>query len=559
MRALFAWLEHRAGLLSLLRFFAAEEVPGGARWSYVFGSVLLALFALQAVSGVVLMAYYSPSATQAWASVAFVQDQVWGGWLVRGLHHFGASAMIVVLGLHLAQVFLYGAYRAPREVNWLVGLLLLQIVMAFGLTGYLLPWDQKGFWATQVATNIIGTAPLVGPALQKVLVGGDYGSLTLTRFYALHALVLPATLVVLAVGHVLLFKRHKVTPAPWRSEAEVVARKETFWPRQALFDLAAALLAYGAVLALVLANRGAPLDAPADPASTYVARPEWYFLPLFQLLKYFEGPLEVVGTIVLPALAFGALAALPWLDRGHDRSLRGRLPVLAAGGAAALLVLGLGALAVVEDAGDPGIAVQRAESARRASVARALARKGLGPAGGLAALQDDPLETGRALFREHCAACHIAPTPDDRKVKGPLLHGLRSRARMVAFLQNPDDGRFFGNTGNKGEMKPPNATEEELMALATYLATFRGDPAEPEAAALGKAVYEREECIVCHVKDGEGTEFGPPHTGLYSDDWLVRLLEDPRAYYGKKSQMPSFAGKLSEKEMRAVVAYVLTL
>src|SRR5262249_8706303 len=154
-----------------------EPVRGGARWAFVFGSVLTFLLVLQAVTGILLACFYAPSTATAWASVAFIQDQVSLGWFVRGLHSYGASAMVVVVGLHLAQVVLYGAYKAPRELNWTVGLGLLGLVLGFALTGYLLPWDQKGYWATQVATSIMGTTPLVGPALQKLIQGGAaYGN-----------------------------------------------------------------------------------------------------------------------------------------------------------------------------------------------------------------------------------------------------------------------------------------------------------------------------------------------------------------------------------------------
>src|SRR5690606_22842817 len=146
----------------LARDVADEPIPGGPSFAYVFGSVLAFCLVLQAVTGVVLALYYSPSATDAWASVAYVEDQVSMGWFVRGLHHHGASAMVIVAGLHVVQVALFGAYKRPRELTWWVGIALLGLVLAFALTGYLLPWDQTGYWATQVATGIAGLAPLAG-------------------------------------------------------------------------------------------------------------------------------------------------------------------------------------------------------------------------------------------------------------------------------------------------------------------------------------------------------------------------------------------------------------
>jgi len=185
MKWLVDWFDERAGIRALAAGALDEPVPGGARWAYVFGSCLVFLLILQAVTGIVLASFYAPSVTDAWASVAYLNDQLPFGWFVRGLHSAGASAMVAVSIVHLLQVALWGAYKRPRELNWIVGVLLLGLVLAFALTGYLLPWDQKGYWATQVATSLVGAVPLVGHALQTALQGGDaYGNLTLTHFYA---------------------------------------------------------------------------------------------------------------------------------------------------------------------------------------------------------------------------------------------------------------------------------------------------------------------------------------------------------------------------------------
>src|SRR5438105_11588545 len=163
------------------------HIPGGARWRYVWGSVLTFMFALQVITGVLLMTAYSPGDTSAWGSVYFIQYEMEFGWLIRGLHHFGSQAMVVLLGVHMLQVVIAGAHLAPREVNWWLGLALMGLVLAMSLTGYLLPWDQKGYYATQVATNIAGNIPLIGGFLRQIVVGGpEYGNHTLTRFYALH-------------------------------------------------------------------------------------------------------------------------------------------------------------------------------------------------------------------------------------------------------------------------------------------------------------------------------------------------------------------------------------
>ena len=188
MKAFLGWLEERTGAGKLAHELLCANIPGGARWRYVWGGTLLFAIGLQFITGVFLWLDYSPSAQTAWESVNYIQNEMSGGWLVRGLHHYNAQLLPVLLVLHLMQVVIGGAYKSPREVNFWVGLVLLQLVLMTALTGYQLPWDQKGFWATKVAMNLMGVVPTFGPALQRMLIGGaEYGHLTLTRFFAVHA------------------------------------------------------------------------------------------------------------------------------------------------------------------------------------------------------------------------------------------------------------------------------------------------------------------------------------------------------------------------------------
>ena len=247
MRALLDWLDDRTGIRHWMREALYERIPGGARWRYVWGSTLVFTFCVQMMTGFFLWIAYSPSAQTAWESVYYIQYQMWGGWLLRGIHHFTAQAMVVLLAIHLLQVIVDGAYRAPREINFWLGLVLMQLVLALSLTGYLLPWDQKGYWATRVATNLMGLVPLVGEPLQRVVVGGpDYGHHTLTRFFALHAGLLPLLLIVFLVLHVGLFRRHGICP-----KTPATRPDGYFWPEQVLKDGLACLGVLSLVLALV--------------------------------------------------------------------------------------------------------------------------------------------------------------------------------------------------------------------------------------------------------------------------------------------------------------------
>ena len=175
MKPFLDWLDQRTGYRHITREALLENIPGGSRWRYVWGSTLTFALVVQLITGLFLWMAYSPSSQTAWESVFYIQHEMFGGWFLRGLHHYTAQAMTVLLVLHLMQVLIDGAYKAPREVNFWFGLILLQLVLGLSLTGYLLPWDQKGFWATKVATNLMGSVPVVGPAMQRMLVGGQIG------------------------------------------------------------------------------------------------------------------------------------------------------------------------------------------------------------------------------------------------------------------------------------------------------------------------------------------------------------------------------------------------
>jgi len=207
------WFEDRTGLGSRLRSMRDEPLPAGPRWRYVSGSALLAILLVQAFTGAMMTTAYSAGSSTAWGSVFFIEHRMWMGWLIRGLHHFGSQAVMVLVAIHLLQVLFAAAYRAPREVNWWLGLVLLGLLVGFGHTGYQLPWDQKGYWATKVSTNIAGGAPVIGPYVQTILVGGvEYGNQTLTRFYGLHVVILPALLILTLAAHLALRARHGLKP-----------------------------------------------------------------------------------------------------------------------------------------------------------------------------------------------------------------------------------------------------------------------------------------------------------------------------------------------------------
>jgi ubiquinol-cytochrome c reductase cytochrome b subunit len=311
---IYEWFDSRLKLKSLEKSLLDEPIPGGASWIYVFGSATLFLFVLQAVTGMFLAVYYAPTPDHAYDSVQFIENQVTFGWFVRGLHHWGASGMVVAVGLHMLQVFLYGAFKPPREMMWMVGVVLFLLVMGFAFTGYLLPWDQTAYWATQIGINMVGTVPLVGDFLMKVMRGGEtLGALTLSRFFAVHVLFLPALIIMGIMLHLFILRR--VGPAgPW-DEQKAAAGSETFYPRQVYMDAVVMLFVF-VVLAILATLVPFPLTDKANPSDTsFVPVPEWYFLFYYELLKYVHGPLEPLATWVLPAMAIFVMLLWPFIDR----------------------------------------------------------------------------------------------------------------------------------------------------------------------------------------------------------------------------------------------------
>lgn len=371
---LHSWLDDRLKLQPLEQTLLDEPIPGGASWIYVFGSATLFLFCLQAMTGMFLALYYVPSPDAAYDTVQFIQHDVAFGWFVRGLHHWGASGVMVAIGLHLLQAYLYGAYKRPRELMWMVGVGLMMLMMAFGFTGYLLPWDQNAYWATQVGTNMVASIPFVGDFLVRALRGGDsLGALTLSRFFAIHTLFLPAMIVCGIVLHLFILRR--VGPAgPWSVE-QARQRSETFYPRQVYMD-AMVMLGIFLTVALLASTVEFPLADRADPADhTFTPVPEWYFLFFYQFLKYMSGPLEPLATWVLPALFILGLLLLPFLDRNPERRPLAR-PVAVSAGAMFLAVV----FTLL------GISLKNLHAVPR---------------------EDPSVARGRALFAQHhCAACH---------------------------------------------------------------------------------------------------------------------------------------------------------
>jgi ubiquinol-cytochrome c reductase cytochrome b subunit len=327
--AIYRWIDERIDLKSLQAKLLNEPLPGGARYAYVFGSALLFIFIMQAVTGVLLMFYYAPTADHAWESTKYIIEQVDYGWFILSYHLWGSSAMVAVLVVHMSQVYLWGAYKKPREMVWLAGLGLFLVVIGFGFTGYLLPWDQRSYWATVIGIEIVDKAPLLGDFLGRFLRGGPVpGAQTLSRFFVIHVMILPAALLAMAGLHLFLFRT--AGPAgPFRgSKQELSAKMEYFFPTQVWKDIVVIAVIFLVIFTLAVRWPHEMMEEASPVASGLDPEPEWYFLFLFQLLRdpalsflFFGEFGEFLGAILLPTLFLLLLAALPFIDRSPERNI----------------------------------------------------------------------------------------------------------------------------------------------------------------------------------------------------------------------------------------------
>ena len=463
-----SWLDERVDLRGIYRGLFDRPVPSGLTWWHTLGSATLTAFMVQVTTGIVLATFFSASPDHAYDSVRYIEQHVLLGGFLRGLHTWGASAMVVLAMAHMLRVFSMGAYKYPREANWLVGVGLLALVIGFGFTGYLLPWDQKAYWGTQVGTSIAGTAPVIGPFIAIVLKGGtQLGAATLSRFYAVHVLWLPILLGTLVAVHLAFVIRQGIAAPPRMLEAGAPERTSghdyppfyrrayadskrgvRFWPDIVGKDLIVSL-GLVLVLALLAWARGAGLEPPADPTdSTYVPRPEWYFLPFFQFLKLFPGSLESTVAVGVPLLGFIAVIGLPFYDRRSTRNLLRRPVALTS---VSLLLAGSAMLL--------GLAVREFPPASGA------------PAGAPLAVSE---RAGRAMFERQCASCHVVGGKGGDK--GPDLSevGLKHSASWLhSFIEAPL--RFHPESEMPG-FGPPVLTHQEVEEVARYVATLRGAP-----------------------------------------------------------------------------------
>ncbi len=333
------WINDRMPVAKILQLGLDEEIPGGASFFFTLGSATLFIFILQIVTGIWQLFYYVPTIDHAYDSLNYLRLFVPYGWLIHGLHYWGASAMVVLVGLHMLRVFIWGAYKKPREMTWLIGIALLLLTVGMSFTGAALPWDERGYWAAEVGTSIAGTVPFIGSGLKFLLVGGKMmGQLTLSRFFILHTAIIPGLAIVMISAHLIAFRKFG-SVGPWSEDKRQI--KGNFWPDQVSRDIIIAVLLF-LVLVTLSAFSAPPFTGPADALdTTFTPKPEWNFLFLYQALKFFPGALEVIGTVGIPTLVIFIFVSLPFLDRKSERNPLKRPAMMLGGGIFVVLLLTL--------------------------------------------------------------------------------------------------------------------------------------------------------------------------------------------------------------------------
>lgn len=513
------WIEERWPLSSLIRLSLEEEIPGGARFAYTLGSAILIVFMLQAVTGIMQLFFYVPSTDHAYNSVSYLRTKVPFGWLIHGLHYWGAQVMVVLVLFHMTRVFIWGAYKKPRELTWLAGLALFLTAMGFSFTGGPLRWDQRGYWIGDVSTSIAGTVPILGDVMRNLLRGGEeMGQLALSRLFGVHVAVLPAGLLGLFGIHIIAMRRFGAV-GPWKEEKR--ATKGSFWPDQVFKDAIVGttvlflLIALAVFLPPTYSGMADPLDI------SYIPKPEWNFLFLYESLKYFEGPLEPVGTVGVPTVLILILVLLPFVDRNPERDPLRRPIAMFGALLLAVVVIGMSIKGYMSPgfAQPPGVekisAMKKdplsetglskgllggvSEAALPAPGAKASPVPAATPSGavpeqvqpGRAAFIIGSPERGAELFKRSCSSCHGAegasgvPNPGSAEGRVPNLKPIDRELyseNALVFAENIDRYIQHGSTpaGPGPAIRMPafgdsnTLTQQEMANIEAYILFLNG-------------------------------------------------------------------------------------
>ncbi len=456
LKRMWAWLDDRSGFSKLAKPVLDHPVPPGSGWSYVFGSAVLAAFTVQVITGMALATSYVTSAAEAYDSLKYITDNNALGYLLRGMHYYGASAMILMVGLHMIQVFLIGSYKFPRELNWLTGLVLLLATVALGFTGQLLRWDDIAVWSVFVASSMAARVPLLGHQLAQFIIAGDtIGGATLSRFFAFHVFFLPAVIFAAVGLHLVLVLYHGISEPPTAGRPvdpktyrqwyhDYLERFGVpFWPDAAWRDIVFGVGMIAAIMILAIVFGPPELGAQPDPSSINAyPRPDWYFLWFFAALAVLPAGIEDYVIVLGPLLVGLVLVLLPFVASRGERSWRARPWAVAS---VILVVLMIGALW---------------QAGERAPWSPHFTLQPI-PAN-LANSQNELVRQGAVLFRrEGCQFCHTFQGVGG--IRGPNLTNVAERIPTEIITTSILAGRP-NMPSYAGSLTP-----DEVRALVTFL------------------------------------------------------------------------------------------
>jgi ubiquinol-cytochrome c reductase cytochrome b subunit len=570
------WINERTGLITFFSEFLHEEIPGGTRFSYTLGSACMFLLTIQIVTGVWQLFYYVPTVDYAYSSLSYLRLQVPFGWLIHGIHYWGGTLFTIIVGLHCLRVFIWGSYKKPREMVWLIGIVLIVLTALFMFTGPVLPWDKSGYFAGQVGIGIAGSVPIVGPLTQSILQGANkMGQMALLRMYVLHVAILPGAIAAFVMLHLIAFRTYGES-GPWDEKK----RKKTgyFWPEQIFKDVVVTFLIF-LLLVYLSAFFPAPFSGLADPADTLVSpKPAWTFLFLYQILKFLPGPLEPLGTAGVPMMIILLFASLPFLDKSPEKNPFKRGFVVLSGFAFVGIVLYLTWLGYVYRS-DAELSQMEAPTAMVSHDKEKVALSERYTA--MVAANADKQATGEKLFKTlGCTECHTTTGVASNKQGPDLLLAAKGNNRTDQWLH---DQIRAPQSHNPTTIMPPYAhlSGQNIDLLAAYLESLKSKdlpaappPPAPAAAGApedtaglakyGEQLFNSQGCVQCHTIQGRpSNKTGPDlimaiKKDMPTKDWLKVQLTTPQAH-NPLSIMPSFASRLNDDQMNAMIVFLSSL
>ncbi len=569
------WVNERTGLVTFFSEFLHEEIPGGTRFSYTLGSACMFLLTIQIITGIWQLFYYVPTVDYAYSSLNYLRLQVPYGWLIHGIHYWGGTLFTIIVGLHVLRVFIWGSYKKPREMVWLIGIVLIILTALFMFTGPVLPWDKNGYWAGQVGIGIAGSVPIVGPFTQALLQGANkMGQMALLRIYVLHVAIVPALICGFVMLHLIAFRKYGES-GPWDKKKRKSAGY--FWPEQIFKDV---LVSYVIFILLVYLSAffPAPFSGLADPMDTLITpKPAWTFLFIYQILKIFPGPLEPLGTAGVPLMIVLLFASLPFADKSPEKNPFKRVFVILSGFTFVGLILYLTWLGYIYRS--PAEAAQMDQPNRTIAALTNKKLPGLDIPKIMAIVNANKKLTGKQLFKTlGCTECHTTTGLAGNK-QGPDLVTAKGNNRTHGWLHNQI---IAPQSHNPRTIMPPysDLSEQNVELLAGFLEGLKPAatpvllPVPPTAAGTadnaaalikyGEQLFNAQGCIQCHTIQGrpsnkQGSDLIlAVKKDMPTKDWLKTQLMTPQAH-NPLSIMPSFANRLNNDQMNAMIDFLSSL